>query len=228
MKNDAALQMNPNKGFFVKVSETVIFYPFHTIIYYQHINNVSFINTIKNIYNIGYFSRFYSGLPFNVVYAPINKFIDLEIYKKYGSTTEGALICSTVKSLTYPIHTIEVFYNINRTMPKFIHIYNGYSFFFLSNSISYVLWYKLLERFNTGFAIKNKILKDGVVGLTSGLIVDLLMNPIRVLRTNLQNNLSIRNIAFGSFYNRGIVPKLMLSAIQSAYFNVLIQRGETR
>ena len=84
---------------------------------------------------------------------------------------------------------------------------------------------------------EKKITKDLCVGFLSGIIVDILItgdsNDSRVIKTNLQNDYkkTIKNIykfenynIFNpkSIVNRGLKSKLILSAIQSSYFNIFI------
>tara|TARA_B100001093_G_scaffold514654_1_gene589175 strand:- start:794 stop:1465 length:672 start_codon:yes stop_codon:yes gene_type:complete len=218
MYNDK-LNLNSYKGIIVKTSEILLFYPLHSIIYYQHINNSNLKKTIK-ILNAN--KNFYSGIRFQLMYLPINKFIDLQTYTDYGSNIKGGIICSLLKSFTYPINTFEVHYNLNNSYPKFTNLYNGYYFYFISNSLSYVIWFNTLEYFNKKVEIKSNILKNAYVGFISGIIVDVIMNPLRVIKTNLQNNLSYDKLNFNNIMFRGIKSKLILSAFQSSYFNILI------
>ena len=227
--------MDPYKGILIKTSEILLFYPLNSTIYYQHINNTNIINTIKILYkNQG----FYNGIRFQIMYLPINKFIDLQCYKDYCSSLYGGLICSCLKTFTYPIHSFEVYYNLHSCYPKIKNLYNGYSFYFISNTMSYVIWFNCLEFFNKKIEFnenirEKKIKKDFCVGFLSGIIVDILMNPLRVIKTNLQNDYkkTIKNIykfedynIFNpkSIVNRGLKSKLILSALQSSYFNIFI------
>ena len=218
MYNDK-LNFNSYKGIIIKTSEILLFYPLHSIIYYQHINNSNFKKTIK-ILNAN--KNFYSGIRFQLMYLPINKFIDLQTYTDYGSSIKGGIICSFLKSFTYPINTFEVHYNLNNKYPKKNYLYKGFSIYFISNSISYYIWFNILEYFNKKVEIKSTILKNAYVGIISGIIVDVIMNPLRVIKTNLQNNVSYDKLNFNNIIFRGIKSKLILSAFQSSYFNILI------
>lgn len=234
--------MNPYKGIAVKSSEILLFYPLHSIIYYQHVNNSTLLTTIKNLNNN---QGFYNGIRFQLMYLPINKFIDLQCYKDYGTSIYGGLICSFLKGFTYPLNSFEVYYNLHSCYPKIKNLYNGYSFYFISNTLSYVIWFNSLEYFNKKIKFdanerekKNilsftKLKKDFYVGFLSGIIVDIAMNPLRVIKTNLQNDYknTIKNIyklenynIFNSksLVNRGLKSKLLLSALQSSYFNIFI------
>lgn len=51
-----------------------------------------------------------------------------------------------------------------------------------------------LEYFNKKVEIKSNILKNAYIGFISGIIVDVIMNPLRVIKTNLQNNIIFRGI----------------------------------
>lgn len=225
--------MNPYKAILVKTSEIALFYPLHSIIYYQHIYPTNILETIQQLYkNRG----FYNGIRFQLMYLPINRFIDIQCYRDYGSNIYGGLTCSSLKLFTYPLHSIEVYYNLHSCFPKICNLYNGYSIYFISNTLSYTIWFNCLEFFNEKFryylydneinnySYVSKIKKDFCVGFLSGTIVDILMNPLRVLKTNLQNDYrkTIRNIFKLENYNRGIKSRIILSGLQSSYFNIFI------
>lgn len=218
MYNDK-LKLDSYKGIIIKTSEILLFYPLHSIIYYQHVNNSSLLSTIKNLNNN---QGFYNGIRFQLMYLPINKFIDLQCYKDYGSNIEGSVICSLFKIFTYPMNTFEVFYNLNKKYPHINNLYNGYKFYFLSNSISYYIWFNSLEYFNKKISIENNIQKNACVGFLSGIIVDILVNPLRVIKTNLQNNILLNKLNTNIIFFRGIKSKLILSALQTSYFNIFI------
>ena len=61
----------------------------------------------------------------------------------------------------------------------------------MSNTFSYFIWYNSLNYFNEHIKIQNHNLKNDVIGLISGLTVDIIMNPLRVLKTNFQNSNNI-------------------------------------
>lgn len=231
--------MNPYRGIFVKISEISIFYPLHSIIYYQHVNCTTISKTIQNLNK---YRGFYNGIHFQLMYLPINKFIDLQCYRDYDKSIYGRLMCSSIKVLTYPIHSFEVYYNLYSRYPKIKNLYNGNSFYFISNTLSYVIWFNSLEYFNKKIKIcEDKVIKSNkdiiihnfCVGFISGLIVDVLMNPLRVIKTNLQNDYknTIKNLLKLETYIifnkknlliRGLKSRLILSGLQSSYFNLLI------
>ena len=213
--------MDPYKGILVKSSEILLFYPFHSIINYQHINNISIKNSFKQIY---YKNRFYNGIRFQLMYLPINRFIDLQCYQNYNITLYSAFICSSLKAFTYPLNTFEIYYNLYGKYPKINTLYNGYTLYFISNTMGYLIWFNCLEYFNKNIEFDSKICKNFYVGFMSGIIVDVLMNPLRVMKTNLQNsNISLKNIfSSQNILYRGLKIKLFLSALQSSFFNIFI------
>jgi hypothetical protein len=80
-----------------------------------------------------------------------------------------------------------------------------------------------LEYFNNNINIESNIIKNFCVGFITGIIVDITMNPLRVIKTNLQNNISFKNIFNNqNIIYRGLKTKLILSALQSSYFNIFI------
>lgn len=217
------IDMNPYHGILIKGAEITCFFPLHAIIHYQHINGTNIYRSISNMKKT---TGFYRGIQFNLAYLPINKYMDLAVYKHYDSSIKGAILSSSLKAITYPLNTCEIYYLLNNRLPKFNKLYNGFSFYYASNTISYLIWFNSLNYFNRNINIKNYNLKNATVGLVSGLIVDILMNPIRVLKTNYQNS-GINTINLNTFKNmrfvdRGMKMKLILSCIQSSFFNVFI------
>ena len=212
--------MNPIHGTIIKGIEISLFYPLYSIINYQHVNNTSIyksINTMKTT------TGFYRGIQFNLLYLPINKYVDLQIYKKFDSSIEAALLSSSLKIITYPLSTCEVYYLLHNKLPNMNKLYNGFSFYYISNTLSYLLWFNSLAYYNKQFTIKNYNLKNAIVGLISGLTVDIIMNPFRVLKTNYQTTNKIRiNFKDIKFIDRGLKLRLLLSCLQSSFFNMLI------
>ncbi len=211
--------MNPIDGFFIKSIEISIFYPIYSIIHYQHINNIGIYKTIKQMNNT---TGFYRGIQFNLLYLPINKYMDLLIYKYYDSSIQASLLSSSFKIFTYPLNTCEIYYLLNNKLPKFHNIYNGISLYYVSNTFSYLIWYKSINYYNKHIEIQDYNLKNAIIGLISGLTVDIIMNPLRVIKSNLQNfnKITFNNI---KFIDRGLKMKLLLSSLQSSFFNTIIQ-----
>ena len=222
------IEMNPVNGIFIKCAEISLFYPLYAIINYQHINATGIYNSIKQMKST---TGFYRGIHFNLLHLPANKFIDLQIYKHYDSSFYAALLSSTFKMLTYPLSTCEVYYLLNNKLPRKSMLYNGFSLYYISNTFSYMLWYKSLNFYNDNITIKNYNIKNAVVGLVSGLTIDIIMNPIRVIKTNYQNATNINSINSSNsinifknirFLDRGLKVKLLLSCLQSSFFNTMI------
>ena len=169
------IEMNPIHGILIKGIEISLFYPFYSIINYQHVNATGIYKSIKTM---TYTTGFYRGVQFNLVCLPINKFMDLQIYKHYDLSLQASLLSSSFKIITYPLNTCEVYYLLNNKLPKFNKLYNGISIYYISNTFSYLIWYNSLNYFNKHIKIKNHNLKNAVIGLISGLATDIIMNPL--------------------------------------------------
>jgi len=217
------IEMNPIYGSILKGIETIILFPLQSIIHYQHVNSTGIF---KSIQKMRYTTGFYRGISFNLIALPINKYIDLKIYQSYNASIIAALLSSSLKIITYPLNTCEVYYLLNNKLPKINMLYNGFSFYYTSNSLSFLIWYNSLHFYNKHITIKNYNLKNATVGLIAGLSVDIIMNPLRVIKTNSQNNINYSfNADFIKLFfrsNQGLKMKLILSCIQSSLFNTLI------
>ena len=207
--------MDPLNSSIIKSIEIVLFYPIHSIIYNQQ---------IKQDVKYKTFSRFYKGLPFQFMYQPINRYLDVIIYNKYDVSLQTSILNSTLKFVTYPLQTCEVYYQINNKLPNIINYYNGYQFFFISNTISYYLWFNSLKYYDLYFTniINNTNVKNATVGFLAGLTVDIIINPLKVLKTNYQNNIKKYDFNF-KFMFRGIKARILLSSLQSAFFYTAIK-----
>mgnify|MGYP000987473941 CR=1 FL=1 len=91
-------------------------------------------------------------------------------------------------------------------------LFNGYRYFYLYNTLSYYIWFKSLNVYSNNINIKNKILKNGIIGIISSITVDICIHPLKLIQTNLQNNTINRNIF------SGIRMKLFISAFQGLFF----------
>ena len=205
--------MDPIKGTFIKTTEIFLLYPLTTIMNYQIINSNNIFNSFKNIYKT---HGFYKGVGFKLLYLPINRFIDLKILQTYDSSLKSALLSSTIKIITYPLQTYSIYYQLNNIKPKMNILFNGYRYFYLYNTLSYYIWFKSLNVYSNNINIKNKILKNGIIGIISSITVDICIHPLKLIQTNLQNNTINRNIF------SGIRMKLFISAFQGLFFNILI------
>ena len=219
--------MNPITASLMKGGEVCLLFPFHRIIHYQHIHNQSFKKTIVQIIKREKFKGLYKGISFQLCQSVINRCADVTLYNTYGVTPEAAMYSSAFKALTYPLHTMEIYYQMqNKYIFEITKMYNGYSFFMISNALSYLIWWHTLDKYNNCFLEskeKYPITHKSVSGFCSGLTVDLCVHPLRVMKTNLQNqSFNAKDIAknFSKYGYRGFGTKLLLSGIQSAIFNV--------
>ena len=202
--------MDPIKGTIIKTSELIFFYPLHTITNYQSIHSTKLITSIKNI------KGFYKGIKYQLLFLPINRYIDLKILENNDISFKSALLSSTCKILTYPLQTYEIYYQLNNKKPPFNFLLKGYHYFYIYNTISYYIWFNSLKIYSDNINIKNNLIKNAFVGFLSGITVDIIVNPLKVIKLNYQNN------TIPKTYYSGIKLRILFSAIQSSYFNILI------
>lgn len=205
--------MSAFQGAFVKATEVVLLFPFHHAIHKSQTN-------CKGKLHIG---NLYSGIQFQLFQAPTNRFVDIKLYETYGSSMQSSLLSSIFKLSTYPLHTAEVHYQLKNKLPsKFSQYYKGIVPYMVINTYSYYLWFNSLEWYKTNLPNHDNVhITNGIVGFCSGLTVDVFLHPLKTIKTNLQNNsFRIQDVAKPSYLFRGFTTKILLSASQTAYFNI--------
>ena len=68
--------------------------------------------------------------------------------------------------------------------------------------------------------MNNEHTHNATVGFFSGMTVDLAMHPLKTIKVNLQSNkFRLKDLSV-KYLSRGVCTKILLSSLQSAYFNV--------
>ena len=205
--------MSPFQGAFVKATEVLLLFPFH------HALHKSQANCKKKLE----ISNFYKGLHFQIIQSPLNRMVDIYLYETYGPSIQSSLLSSCFKLSTYPLHTAEVCYQLKNKLPtSIIHCYKGIAPYSIINMSSYYVWFNSLQWYNRNIPkIENEHLHNGIVGFLSGLTVDVLMHPLKTIKTNLQNDtFKFQDLKRLQYFSRGLGIKVIISAFQTAYFNV--------
>lgn len=204
--------VHPLYGAFIKASEVVLFFPFHHSLHKSQ-TKTGYLN----------YKDMYKGIQYQIVQAPLNRYVDLHIYKKYGTSFESSVYSSLFKTITYPLQTAEVYYQLNNKLPKRFHnYYRGFNPYIIINGSAYYIWFNSLKFYDKYIPkyIQNEHTHNATVGFLSGMTVDLAMHPFKTIKVNLQSDrfrlkdLSVR------YLSRGVCTKILLSSLQSAYFNV--------
>jgi hypothetical protein len=216
--------MNPLFAAFVKAGDVLLLYPFHRIIHHQQVHNKSFKQTFRLIAKNKNYKNLYKGIGLQIVQSSVNRYADASIYNAYGTGTEAICLSSVFKALTYPLHTSEIYYQLNnKYLYKPHQLYKGYLAYMTINSCAYYIWWTSLEYYNSHFKCENSKQQKCINGFLSGITVDICIHPLRVIKTNLQNQSKLIKVFHtGGFAYRGFGTKMILSGIQSAIFNVFV------
>ena len=199
------------QGSFVKATEVLLLFPIHHNIHKLQANCKL---PVQN---------YYKGVYYQIIQAPLNRFVDIHLYETYGTNIYSAFGSSLFKTLTYPLHTAEINTQLRNKLPvKLKGYYKGFIPYSIVNTSSYYIWFKSLEFYDNNLKIKNKNIHNCVVGFLSGLTVDIVCHPLKTIKTNLQNDtFTWKSLLRREYYSRALGCKLLLSACQTAYFNVL-------
>ena len=189
-----------------------------TVMNYQYRYGTSFNQTIKILYNQGGVKRFYYGITFAFLEAPMIKFFDtfsnsfiLEITSKYKvpiflKTIICSLFASGVKVLAAPLDTFKTMYQVEGNKAPLIIkskinqygyrcLFDGASATILSGFISHYPWFvthNYLEMIIPKFPEKNQsknLLRNAFIGFASSTVASVASNFIRVVKTTRQISL---------------------------------------
>lgn len=208
--------MKPLEGAIVKCTEVSMVFPLHRVINYQYLNGTTFEGALRGVFLE---RSFYKGLTFHLSHVFINRYIDISIHEKYGSTLEAAVISTIGKSITYPLSTIEVNKQAKMNIKNY---YYGFAPYLMNNAINYYLFWNTLKFYSNVINNVNKQrdspFKNATVGFLTGATVEVLMNPLKVIKTNFQADQLIKP----SFLTRALVPRMLLSGLQVGFFNTIL------
>jgi hypothetical protein len=204
--------MKPLEGAIVKSVEISVVYPINRIINYQYLTGHTFSESFKEIY---YSKSLYKGIKYQISSSFINRYADIYLYEKYGASLQSAVLSSLFKGFTYPLNTIEI--NIQAGNKNYRY-YSGFKEYFIINTCSYYIFWNCMKFYSEIF---NGNIPNPVSGFLTGITVELLMNPLKIIKTNYQTSNKFRNINF-RLLNRALLPRMLLSGFQVAFFNTLI------
>lgn len=190
-----------------------------TVMNYQYRYGTSFPNTIAILYREGGIRRFYSGMTYALLEAPLIKFFDTFSNSIVLSLTSSSSIpiflrtilsscmASSVKALLAPLDTVKTMYQVHgKEAPKMIKekinqygikcLYHGFSASILAGIISHYPWFvthNYLEEILPKNKIKNRFIRNAFIGFTSSSVASVTSNFIRVIKTSRQTSLIDRS-----------------------------------
>ena len=205
------------------------------IIKSQHVYGKTMSETFKFLKNQPDKLRFYRGFIPAVLKSGIGRTSDISIYqytsKNYDNNIASIIsgvLSGALKVTIMPLDTISNIYQVHgKNGYKEIkgNLYRGTLAYGLSASISSTLWLTSYSYFIKYNLFTNENLNFLFTGFTSSLITDLVINPIRVIKTNKQAYAKeqsykyiINNINKDVGFYRGFKLRLGYNAINGALF----------
>tara|TARA_X000000950_G_scaffold283294_1_gene383810 strand:+ start:69 stop:887 length:819 start_codon:yes stop_codon:yes gene_type:complete len=187
-----------------------------TIVNFQYRNGGTFINTYKTLYKQGGIFRFYRGLPFALMQAPLSRFGDTAMNIGVMSLLEnsdmntasktfiGSCGAATWRMCIMPIDTCKTTMQVNgseglkllknkvRTNGPSV-LYHGSLASASSTLVGHFPWFFTYNYLNEQIPQQEgykKLLRSAVIGFSSSSISDICSNSLRVIKTNRQTSAS--------------------------------------
>lgn len=245
------------------ISEAVLLqqtstYWIKTIVKNQYVYGNGIFNSYKNLLNSKEYFRFYSGYIPNMIKVLIGRNSDLLFHKYYSNQNfnkEKTAILSGISSsifkiITMPFDTVSNLYQIHGNKAKDIIIkqHRNERFFYFRGTIAYMSitslgsssWLYTYSKLNDISLPYNNIVNNAIIGCSASLVSDLVVNPIRILKTYKQSNekyISYKDIFFKVIKNdnnlfksyfRGFFLRTGLNSVNSGIFVVLWKHIELK
>jgi hypothetical protein len=188
-------------------------YPIHRCVVHQYVHGGNFAKVFAKMVKE---KKLYKGIGFQCAYCSITRAIDTELYNHMTEHNE-VLICNgsaISKVLLYPLQIME---RSKQTARK-LKMFAGIQYQYLVYTTGYYAFYKFYNFLEKRVKTKNKNVNASIVGGLSGAATEITTNPLKVIKTHLQEG---RRIKTFKTYTNGLLPKIFLNGIQSSVFNLL-------
>lgn len=211
----------------------------------QHVYGGSIKDTFQALKKNPDFFRFYRGFTPALLKSSIGRTSDITIYKymdeKFKTSKEiaaitGGILSSSIKVTIMPLDTISNTLQVHgKNGIKHLkgNLYRGTLAYASIHSVNSSLWLLNYSYFKEHKPFKNNNFNHIYTGFTCSLISDLVINPLRVIKTNKQvfsDNTPymelIKNLK-GLFY-RGFAMRLILNALNGSMFVLFWQNMENK
>jgi len=236
-----------------------------TIINYQSRYGASFRQAFSVLLRQGGLPRFYKGLGFALVQAPLSRFVStaandgveallssLEATKDWGpgrSTVVASLVVGLWRMTLMPIDTCKTVLQVDsaegfRNLMRRVRagrigvLYQGAIANALSSIVGHYPWFLSYNALSKNKrliqTIKSQLLRNALIGLSSSVVSDTIVNAIRVVKTTKQaigSKLSVGYVevvrmivaadGWKGLFGRGLRTRIMANALQSIVFTVI-------
>lgn len=214
------------------------------IIKNQYIYGGSFINTFKVLWKDHDRLRFYRGFLPSVMKGCTGKTADIALFTYLNKSIErkeyvplvAACCASSIKMALMPLDTISNIYQVHGIKGKSEikgNLYRGTMMYGTIHAISSSIWLSCFTNVRSHCHFKNDNLNHMYTGFTCSLLTDIIVNPLRIIKTKKQafsQNRTYKELyksIKGSFYN-GFGTRLLYNGINSALFVLFWQNLEKK
>lgn len=254
---DKSVYNNIIAGGVAGMSNVYITYPFRTIVKIQYVKGLSIRDSIKNLYKKNNLIRFYAGINPTLFRVGIGRCIEAGSYsyfnnknKQFGNVIEISTLTSLSKLLLTPLDTISNSYQVNGKKLGKEYIKNKYNYYgikslyyglvpnLLISFVGHYIWFSSFSYldYNLNNNHINDSLTNGFIGFSSSIVSDIVINPIRIVKTIKQSqekNITYLDIIKNNFSNntntnifRGIYLRMFINAFNSSIYVILWKKIE--
>lgn len=247
----SVIKENAKAGFISGLINSLIFFPSKTFIKTQYYYNYNLIETYNHlIKNNTDNLRLFDGCIYNCTKYSLGKMGEASIYSyiiKYhndGHKVHKIAFCNTLwKTFLYPLDTLTNIYQVHGNNSKLIidnriknfgikTFYNGLGISLPLNYTYSTSWFFLFININNILTNDNinKNIRNGISGFTASLVSDIIVNPLRILKTNKQSNINnfsytyyIKNYTIKNLFSRGIFIRICMNSLYNASYVIMWQ-----
>lgn len=259
MKMDKSIYNNIIAGGIAGISNVYLTYPLRTVVKIQYVEGLTILDSIKKLYKQNKFTRFYAGINPTIFRVGFGRCIEAGSYtyfnknsrKQFNNVIEVSTIATIAKLLLTPLDTVSNSYQVNGSKlgKKYLIIkyknvgitslYNGLTPNLLISFIGHYIWFTSFSylNYNIKDEIMNSNIRNGLIGFSSSIVSDIVINPIRIIKTIKQSekkNTSYKEIIEKTFFSkinknifRGMYLRTFLNAFNSSIYVILWRKIES-
>lgn len=256
---DKSVYNNIIAGGIAGVSNVYLTYPLRTVVKIQYVEGLTITDSIKKLYKQNKLIRFYDGVKPTLFRVGFGRCLEAGSYsyfnnnssKQFNNIIEVSTIATISKLLLTPLDTMSNSYQVNgkKLGKKYLIIkynnqgikslYYGLVPNLLISFIGHYIWFSSFSylNYNIKDEIINNNIKNGLIGFSSSIVSDIVINPIRIIKTIKQSekkNTSYLEIIENTFYNkinknifRGMYLRTFINAFNSSIYVILWKKIES-
>ena len=228
-------------------------YWLRTIIKYQYVYPYSIWDTTKYLWNQNDRIRLFRGFIPNFSKVVLGKVGEASLIKHFNPENSKDIFYKTLmtsavitgwKTLMMPLDTLGNSYQVNGIEASNIiknriktqgwkTLWSGTIVYLNISFLNYTIWVYTFHHLNYILPKRiNQDLRNGIIGLTSTLMSDIVINPLRVIKTNIQSQhekkgyltLATEIFQTRSDYFRGFKTKMLFNCLNGALYVIIWRR----